>query len=249
MRFGIGGGNRILRGGVNVGRGGVRGGVGVGPFSFSGGGGGGFLAGLFELLFYVVMIGAWVLFPLWPIALYLVFACAALLSPVWIFVASAPAGLLILAAVGLAGQYIPNSWWLSEAARWVSRHRKTLLLFPLVAVPVTVLTYVIISRLGFAEEWRAVDRGGAVAIFVVLHIGGFVTFAYMKRTGGITWVDLAMSRRDSLTIFRSWYFSVPKRLHPRVIAQTYSIWHGQENLRGAFRHSVKVYSEAFFTRY
>jgi len=37
MRFGIGGGNRILRGGASVGRGGVRGGVGVGPFSISGG--------------------------------------------------------------------------------------------------------------------------------------------------------------------------------------------------------------------
>lgn len=36
-RLGIGGGGRILRGGVSVGRGGVRGGVGVGPFSVSGG--------------------------------------------------------------------------------------------------------------------------------------------------------------------------------------------------------------------
>lgn len=38
MRIGIGGGNRILRGGVSAGRGGVRGGVGVGPFHVSGGG-------------------------------------------------------------------------------------------------------------------------------------------------------------------------------------------------------------------
>lgn len=41
MRFGIGGGSRIVRGGVSVGRGGVRGGVGVGPFSVSGGSRGG----------------------------------------------------------------------------------------------------------------------------------------------------------------------------------------------------------------
>lgn len=40
MRFGIGGGGRIARGGVSVGRGGVRGGVGVGPFSVGSGGGG-----------------------------------------------------------------------------------------------------------------------------------------------------------------------------------------------------------------
>lgn len=39
MRIGIGGGNRLLRGGVSAGRGGVRGGVGVGPFHVSGGGG------------------------------------------------------------------------------------------------------------------------------------------------------------------------------------------------------------------
>jgi|GEM_PF-2918026 len=39
MRIGIGGGNRLLRGGVNVGRGGVRAGVGVGPFHVAGGGG------------------------------------------------------------------------------------------------------------------------------------------------------------------------------------------------------------------
>ena len=37
MRLGIGGGGRVLRGGVSVGRGGVRGGVGVGPFHLSGG--------------------------------------------------------------------------------------------------------------------------------------------------------------------------------------------------------------------
>jgi hypothetical protein len=41
MRFGIGGGGRIARGGFSVGRGGVRGGVGVGPFSLSGGSRGG----------------------------------------------------------------------------------------------------------------------------------------------------------------------------------------------------------------
>lgn len=39
MRFGIGGGNRLVRGGINVGRGGVRGGVGVGPVHIAGGGG------------------------------------------------------------------------------------------------------------------------------------------------------------------------------------------------------------------
>lgn len=37
MRIGVGGGGRLLRGGVSTGRGGVRGGVGVGPFSISGG--------------------------------------------------------------------------------------------------------------------------------------------------------------------------------------------------------------------
>lgn len=37
MRLGVGGGGRVLRGGVSVGRGGVRGGVGVGPFHLSGG--------------------------------------------------------------------------------------------------------------------------------------------------------------------------------------------------------------------
>ena len=39
MRFGVGGGGRIARGGVSVGRGGVGGGIGVGPFSFTGGSG------------------------------------------------------------------------------------------------------------------------------------------------------------------------------------------------------------------
>ena len=37
MRLGIGGGGRVLRGGVSVGRGGARGGIGVGPFHLSGG--------------------------------------------------------------------------------------------------------------------------------------------------------------------------------------------------------------------
>ncbi len=40
MRIGLGGGNRLLRGGFSVGRGGLRGGVGVGPISVTGGGGG-----------------------------------------------------------------------------------------------------------------------------------------------------------------------------------------------------------------
>jgi hypothetical protein len=36
-RFGIGGGGRLFRGGVNFGKGGVRGGIGIGPFSLTGG--------------------------------------------------------------------------------------------------------------------------------------------------------------------------------------------------------------------
>lgn len=57
MRLGIGGGGRIARGGVSVGRGGVRGGAGVGPFSVSGGSGGGG-GGFLELLFWCAVIGA-----------------------------------------------------------------------------------------------------------------------------------------------------------------------------------------------
>ena len=39
MRFGVGGGGRIARGGVSAGRGGVGGGIGIGPFSLTGGAG------------------------------------------------------------------------------------------------------------------------------------------------------------------------------------------------------------------
>ena len=40
MRFGVGGGGRIARGGVSAGRGGLGGGIGIGPFSLTGGSGG-----------------------------------------------------------------------------------------------------------------------------------------------------------------------------------------------------------------
>jgi hypothetical protein len=53
--LGIGGGGRIARGGVSVGRGGVRGGVGVGPFSLSGGGGGSGSAGGNVLLGFIAV--------------------------------------------------------------------------------------------------------------------------------------------------------------------------------------------------
>ena len=55
MRFGIGGGGRVARGGASVGRGGVRGGVGIGPFSVSGGSGGGG-GGLLELFFWLGVV-------------------------------------------------------------------------------------------------------------------------------------------------------------------------------------------------
>ena len=55
MRFGVGGGGRIARGGASVGRGGVRGGVGIGPFSVSGGSGGGG-GGLFELVLWLAVV-------------------------------------------------------------------------------------------------------------------------------------------------------------------------------------------------
>lgn len=72
MRFGIGGGGRIARGGISVGRGGVRGGVGVGPFSLSGGSRGGdggevlawlFTICVFLLAFLVAVIFTFVLLP------------------------------------------------------------------------------------------------------------------------------------------------------------------------------------------
>jgi hypothetical protein len=79
-RIGIGGGNRILRGGVSVGRGGVGGGVGVGPFRMTRGfGGGGVFAALLEMLLWMAVIAAFILFQLWPIALYLVFLVSSLL--------------------------------------------------------------------------------------------------------------------------------------------------------------------------
>lgn len=73
MRFGIGGGGRIARGGFSFGRGGVRGGVGVGPFSLSGGslgggGGGEVIASLlaiciFFLTFLLAVLFTFVLLP------------------------------------------------------------------------------------------------------------------------------------------------------------------------------------------
>ena len=56
MRFGIGGGGRILRGGVSVGRGGVRGGVGVGPFRVTGGSRGSGSGVFWESLAFVCLV-------------------------------------------------------------------------------------------------------------------------------------------------------------------------------------------------
>lgn len=56
MRFGLGGGGRIARGGFSVGRGGVRGGVGVGPFSLSGGSRGGGSSGGGEVLAWLLAV-------------------------------------------------------------------------------------------------------------------------------------------------------------------------------------------------
>jgi hypothetical protein len=55
MRLGIGGGGRIARGGVSVGRGGVRGGAGIGPFSVSGGAGGSGSAGV-DFIFGLIVV-------------------------------------------------------------------------------------------------------------------------------------------------------------------------------------------------
>mgnify|MGYP001452093672 CR=1 FL=1 len=61
MRFGIGGGGYLGRGGVSAGKGGIRGGVGSGPFRVSGGTGGNSgssnnLGGGFLLLLIVLLV-------------------------------------------------------------------------------------------------------------------------------------------------------------------------------------------------
>jgi len=58
MRFGIGGGSRLARGGVSVGKGGVRAGIGSGPFSIKGGfrGGSGIGSGLEGILILATMV-------------------------------------------------------------------------------------------------------------------------------------------------------------------------------------------------
>lgn len=65
MRVGVGGGNRLLRGGVSVGRGGIRGGVGAGPFSLSGGGRpSGAIATLLVLCWRIIVFCVWAVFAL-----------------------------------------------------------------------------------------------------------------------------------------------------------------------------------------
>lgn len=62
MRLGIGGGGRIARGGVSVGRGGLRGGIGIGPLSLSGGMRGSGLIGMFvSLIWNMMLIAFWFL--------------------------------------------------------------------------------------------------------------------------------------------------------------------------------------------
>lgn len=56
MRLGVGGGGRLARGGVSIGRGGLRGGIGVGPFSLSGGMRGSGIIGMFVSLIWNMMV-------------------------------------------------------------------------------------------------------------------------------------------------------------------------------------------------
>jgi len=93
VRLGIGGGSRLARGGVSVGRGGVRGGIGSGPFSLSGGmgfrlGGASGFGGLLTLL----VVGA-------------------ILVAAFIAVLAIPVIALLLVLPGLMR-------WISESGKW-----------------------------------------------------------------------------------------------------------------------------------
>ncbi len=163
---------------MSVGRGGARGGIGVGPFSLSGGGGGGILSTLFQLVLYAALIAAFLLFQLWPIAVYLVSTLIAILSPVLILAAFGSGGFLVLALVATIGYRIPSHWLIYRFAKWVSRHRKLFVLLPIFVLPSTIAFYLVLTLLGLASEWRAVDRGTPIFLFIFAHVITAVTFLF-----------------------------------------------------------------------
>jgi hypothetical protein len=115
MRFGVGGGGRLLRGGASVGRGGVRGGAGVGPFSVSGGSRGGGMTDSFAE-------AAAVLLPvLLRILFYLTLFALVVVGTVVLSIVCIP--ILLFLTVRPSSKLNESRW-----ARWVSRHKSAILL-------------------------------------------------------------------------------------------------------------------------
>ena len=205
MRLGIGGGKRIARGGISIGRGGVRAGVGSGPFSLTGGFGRGSGAGFIEnvmmlvlpLLVALIQIGV----------MFIVFMVVALASQIQ------------LASVSMRSVDLSC---MNSRKSWIWRNRKGILHSTICSGLYTVVG--IIGALG----------GEGVALGVMSIVLGLVTILTFLLTMRVKfrrrqeWRMEAGTVRDFYWSFGYWYISIPKLVKERQWKEIVStLWAGE----------------------